>query len=42
MPIPKKWSRYTPENVKRLCTKRGVYELANGGKRIIYIGGSDA
>lgn len=41
MPIHKKWSRFTEENVKKLPKETGVYELANKDKRNIDIGGSD-
>jgi hypothetical protein len=41
MPIPKKWSKFTKDNVKKLDGSRGSYELANKDKRIIDIGGSD-
>jgi hypothetical protein len=41
MPIPKKWSKFTDENVKKLDKQRGTYELANRSKRTIDVGGSD-
>ena len=41
MPIPKKWSKFTKDNVSKLDGSRGSYELANREKRIIDIGGSD-
>lgn len=41
MPIRKKWSEFTPENVSKLSNERGSYELANRQKRIVDIGGSD-
>lgn len=41
MPIRKRWSRFTRENVLKLPDNRGAYELANRDKRIIDTGGSD-
>ena len=42
MPIQKRWTRFTVENVKKLPNERGAYELANNNKRIVDIGGSDS
>ncbi len=41
MPIQKKWSKLTPDNIKKLGNERGAYELANKQKKTIDIGGSD-
>jgi hypothetical protein len=41
MPVAKRWTRFTRENIEKLRNKEGVYELANAQKRIIYIGGSN-
>jgi len=38
MPINKKWSDYTPENVAEAPDVFGVYEIANRLKNVIYIG----
>jgi hypothetical protein len=42
MPIQKKWSKFTPDNVKRLRNGHGAYELSNRDKRIIDTGGSNS
>jgi hypothetical protein len=42
MPIPKKWSRFNKENVRKVPKEHGVYEIANSKKAIIDQGGSDA
>lgn len=42
MPIKKKWTKFTLDNVKKMPNKRGAYELANATKRIIDQGGSDS
>ena len=41
MPIPKKWSQFNKENVRKVPKKPGAYELASSNKNIIDIGGSD-
>jgi hypothetical protein len=41
MPIAKKWSKLTRDNINKLSDARGTYELANKDKRTIDIGGSD-
>lgn len=41
MPIPKKWSKITPENIKKIPHKKGAYELGDKKKQIIDIGGSE-
>ena len=38
MGIPKKWSRYTKENVLSIKDVFGVYEIADRNRRILYIG----
>ena len=42
MPIRKRWSSFTLENVKKLPNERGSYELGSNNKRVIYIGSSDS
>lgn len=42
MPIRKRWSGFTLENVLRVRDKPGVYELANRSSRVINTGGSDS
>ena len=41
MPIKKRWSKLTPDNLGNVPDKPGVYELGNKKKQIIDIGGSD-
>jgi len=36
--IPKKWSSFTKENVKRIKDIYGVYEIADKYKNVIYVG----
>jgi hypothetical protein len=40
MPIKGRWRRFTRENLEKLPTKEGAYELANAKKSIIRIGSS--
>lgn len=42
MPIQKRWTRFTRENIEKLDSSRGTYEIADRAKEIIYIGGSDS
>ena len=42
MPVHKKWSKFTSDNVKKMGKERGAYEIANRDKKTIDIGGSDA
>ena len=41
MPIRKRWTRFTPPNVRRIPDEPGAYELGNRDGRIIDNGGSD-
>jgi len=38
MPIQKKWSRLTKDNLKKLGNIRGAYEVANRNKKTLDIG----
>lgn len=38
MPLPTKWSKYSPESLDRVDPVYGVYELGDENKNIIYIG----
>ena len=42
MPIWKKWSKFTKENILKLPIERGAYELADKNKNKIDGGGSDS
>ena len=41
MPVAKRWTKFTRDNVERLPNTAGAYELANSTKRIINIDGSN-
>ena len=38
MPIAKKWSKYTKDDIRTIPSVYGVYELADGSRRTVYIG----
>jgi excinuclease UvrABC nuclease subunit len=38
MPIAKKWSRYTKDNIRTIPGVYGAYELSDGSKHVVYIG----
>ena len=38
MPIGKRWSKYTKDNVGGVSNIYGTYELADGDKNVVYIG----
>lgn len=42
MPIRKRWTRFTEENVRKLSNDQGAHKLANKDKKIIDLGGSDS
>lgn len=37
MPITKKWSKYTKDNIRTIPCVYGVYELSDGSKHTAYI-----
>lgn len=41
MPIPKRWSRFTKDNIGRTPDEGGAYEIADRNRNIIYQGGSE-
>jgi len=41
MPIQKRWSRFTFENIRRVPQEEGAYQLANAARAIIYNGSSN-
>jgi hypothetical protein len=43
MPVKKRWAKFTRENIEKIPKgKRGVYEIANSKKEVIYCGSSDS
>lgn len=38
MPLNKKWSKYSKENVSNIVNNLGVYEIANSKGETVYIG----
>ena len=38
LPLPRKWSKFSSDDLVRVDNVYGIYELGNRSKRIIYIG----